>query len=131
MKEIRFSNLVSPSGDFKRLEGLDAIIDSYQKLLSIKRGTYPFDPEIGTEITKYLFDLDDDVTRELVKDEVMETLSKEDRASVLNVDVIPLENQKAAYIRVVSKVNDKKVEINFHLSPESLQFVKYRLLEDV
>ena len=112
MIEARYDKVTTPTGDFKLLKDFEAIVNSYINLLNIKRGSYPFDPEVGTEIDKYVFELDDETTYDLLREEVIRTLEQEDRAEVLSVDLAKTTDPKTILITVKAKIKDRTIRIS-------------------
>lgn len=75
--------LMDPSGDLKKITGIDVIVTGIRNLLLTSKGSYVFDPEYGVGIHRYIFDLFDERTEELIKSEITGALRRyEGRASV-------------------------------------------------
>lgn len=76
------------SGDVRPITNETAIKRSLSNLIKTKRGTRPFYPEYGSNISKYLFESDSPFARHNIKQELIETISRfEPRVSVKNISV--------------------------------------------
>lgn len=65
-----YRDVISASGDFKRISGMSALINSIRNLLLTPLGSYPFDPEYGSLLYKKIFDPADEESREEIEYEV-------------------------------------------------------------
>lgn len=54
--KIDITPSINVHGDFKEVNGKDAIINAVRNLLMCPKGTYPFDPEYGCNIHKRVFE---------------------------------------------------------------------------
>jgi len=68
-------NVIGPSGDFKTIFEIDVLLKRYLYLLSIPRGTYPFDPKFGNAIHLYLHEPADDETKEQITQDLNDIAS--------------------------------------------------------
>lgn len=62
-------------GDFEEILGIDTVIENLRRMLLTPRGTYPFDPEFGSDIYKFIFEPADLVTKEEIEYEVSSLIS--------------------------------------------------------
>jgi phage baseplate assembly protein W len=116
MESIRYYKNVGPNGDFEKLTNIDAVVDSILNLLSIPKGSYILNPEIGTEIYKYVFDFDDQVTLAQIDTEIRNTLEQEDRITVLDVQMSPSSvDPKAVQINIVFSYNNSNQPVSISL----------------
>jgi len=100
IKLVRYTENLAPNGDFLTVEDMDAIIDAIVKTLSIPRGTYIGDPEVGSELYKYLFDLSDEMTIENIKAEVEYSLDQIEDLYINAVNVLYTNDRKGVIIEI-------------------------------
>ncbi len=78
---------ISSSGDLVELEDIDALLHSIVIALTTVRGTYPFSPQFGLGIQRYIFELNDPDTANKIKIEVYNTIQKYEPRAKADVDV--------------------------------------------
>jgi len=109
------------SGDFQVLEGIDAIVIGILRILLITEGTYIFDPVFGLGLYRYIFELQDDITRTSIEDEIKSVLSKyEDRCSI-TVNVKFLKNVKGFVINLEIKYRGEKKKVSIQIDENVLR----------
>ena len=64
-------NRISGDGDIMELVDEKAVINKIITTLSIARGTYPFDPSVGCDLNRYIFDLASEINKRSIEDEVV------------------------------------------------------------
>lgn len=75
--------------DVTILKDIDAVKQSVKNLVLTAQGERPFQPLLGSNIRKLLFEPVDDFTAFDIKEEVQTTLQNfEPRAKILNIDVV-------------------------------------------
>ena len=75
-------------GDVRPVKDVDAIKGSIKNILLTKRGERPFNPEFGCDLTKYLFEPVDIITTNMIKEEIIYSLTEhEPRVKVNNITV--------------------------------------------
>jgi hypothetical protein len=100
-QDTDYKPVISASGDFTKTIGLETILNSYNTILQILTRTYFFDPPFGCDISKRVFDPTDQITLDLIKDEIENQLfGNDDRARVENIDVKFLRNKKGFTVNV-------------------------------
>lgn len=78
-----------------------AVMNSLNNIISTKKGSVPGHPEFGSDLDKYLFELINPLTVELIREEIKYAIDRwEPRVTVLNIDVI----EDADYNRLLIKV---------------------------
>ena len=83
-----YLSIIASIGDFKRIDDLNVIINSWNNILLTPRGTYLHDPEFGSDLYKYVFEPADADSVEGIKNEVIERISLyDDRALIEDVEV--------------------------------------------
>ena len=66
-----------------------SVSSSLRNILSTNKGSMPGHPEFGSGISKYLFELLDPLTSQLIKEEVIYAINRwEPRVIINNIDVI-------------------------------------------
>ncbi len=129
MIEAAYSQVETAQGDFQLLTGIETIINSYTNLLSIRRGSYPFSPDMGTDIYKYIFDFLDDYSVELIEQELKTTLQQENRAIIQSINVTMDPIFSTIYAQVtVSIINTAKYSITINLNKNLSTITGYQLV---
>ena len=83
-----YLSIIASIGDFKRIDDINVIINSWNNILLTPRGTYLHDPEFGSDLYKYVFEPADADSVEGIKNEVIERISLyDDRALIEDVEV--------------------------------------------
>ncbi len=101
--------LISSEGDFKRVNDLNVILNSWNNILLTPRQTYLHDPEYGSDLYKYLFEPPDESTVEGVKREIEDRLMiYDDRAIIENIEVFIQADGKRFDIKVFVNYQGKK-----------------------
>lgn len=77
-EHVDYSDVISPSGDFKRYEGINVLINSLRNFLLTPLKTYPFDPTYGSELYKKIFEPHTTVTQQEVKYEIKDRIKSFD-----------------------------------------------------
>jgi phage baseplate assembly protein W len=93
--DIDFIANISPTGDFQRVTDINTILNSWNNILITPKGTYPYDPEYGSDLYKLIFEPLDDETAQQIEREVVYTLQTYDnRASLEDITISYLRGQK-------------------------------------
>lgn len=113
---------ISPSGDFTKVQDIEAILSSWNNILLTPVGTYPFDSEFGSNLMNYIFEPADTGTAEMIKSEIRYKLSKyDDRATITSIQINFLNNQKGFNVDIDIVYNGEKALLSATIS-ESLYF---------
>lgn len=73
-----------------------AVIRSVKNLLSTSPFERPFNPNLGSQIDKLLFEPCTPLTASLLEDEIVRTINNfEPRASIASLDIVPYPDQNA------------------------------------
>jgi phage baseplate assembly protein W len=92
------------SGDIRPLINETAIKRSLMKLIRTKKGTRPFNPEYGCDISNYLFSYEPGFTEYNLQKEITDAINKhEPRVSVNEVDIKFEENGIELNIQYIIK----------------------------
>jgi len=93
-------------GDFKRINDLQVILNSWNNILMTPKGSYLLDPDYGSDIYKYIFEPADSKTVEGIQKETVGVLRLYDsRARIVDVSVTGLLNKKGYSIDIVAEYN--------------------------
>ena len=96
-----YDDRISSIGDFRVLKGINALVKSLKNLLLTPLGTYPFDPEYGSELYKKVFELVHSDTKEQIRFEVEDRVLQFDpRIQIENVFVEYYSNLKGFRVSV-------------------------------
>ena len=100
---------ITPSGDLQKAIDLQAILTSWNNILTTPLRTSSFDPEFGSELYKLIFDPADDITQQRIDDEVRYSLNSfDDRALITDVQIEFLSNRKGFNVSVFVKYNKQQ-----------------------
>jgi phage baseplate assembly protein W len=96
-----YISTVAPVGDFKRIEGIEVILNSWNNILITAKRSYIFDPEYGSNLYKLVFEPADNVTQEKIRQEVITTIQRyDDRATIKDVTISYLPNKKGFQVNI-------------------------------
>lgn len=77
-------SVIGPSGDLRELHGIDVLIRSITVALFTVEGTYLFNSEYGVGLYRYIFELADSKTENIIRTKVIQTINKyEPRAEAI------------------------------------------------
>lgn len=118
-KDIDMTMTIHPiKKDINKMVGEYAIINSIKNLLLTSHYERPFQPELGANIRKLLFEPLDPISAQALNTEIQNTLSNfEPRVSIISVNSIPDYKQNGFNITLTFKLINsiKPVTINFFL----------------
>ncbi len=98
---VDYNSTIAPSGDFIRVSKLQAVINSWKKVLMIPIGTYMDDPTFGSNLLRFIFKPADEETIEAIANEIEYRLNLfDDRANIDDIDIKFLSNKKGFNIKV-------------------------------
>lgn len=110
---------IEAGGDFKSIENLPVIINSWRNILLTPRRTYPDDPEYGSDLYKMIFNQLDEITVQRIEDEIYITLQKYDnRASIENIDIRYLRDGKGVSLDIYVNYKGTKDVLSLDLSKQ-------------
>jgi phage baseplate assembly protein W len=96
-----YVSVVAPVGDFKRIEGIEVILNSWNNILLTPKRSYIFDPEYGSNLYKLVFEPADAVTQQKISQEVINTIQRYDeRATIKDVQISFLPNNKGFQVNI-------------------------------
>ena len=121
---VTYISRFAPYGDFQKVSNADAIVDSIANRLSIIRGTYVYNPELGTEIHKYVFELNDEETDGSIIGEVERTLEGLQNAEVVDVVTEYSKDMHTCFVGVIVEIERKYVKkITLHVSKDYISIL--------
>jgi phage baseplate assembly protein W len=113
---------INPTGDLQKVMDLQAVLTSWNNILTTPLRTCSFDPEFGSELYKYVFDPADITTIEKIDNEVRYRLNAfDDRASITDVKIEFLPNKKGFNVTVFVKYDKQYGQVTSVIT-ESLLF---------
>lgn len=94
-----------------------AVTRSIRNLLNTQQGERLYQPDIGSNVRKLLFEPIDDITADILNSTIRDTLANyEPRAKVLNVEVIPDEGRNRYVVTVVYMLINKQDPISVNIT---------------
>jgi len=113
---------IAPYGDFFRVEDLQTILSSWNNILLTPTRTYTYDPEFGSDLYRYVFDPQDEDTRQEIRDEILYKLRRyDDRAQIVDLKIEYLTGQKGFTVSIVVDYEGQRGGVSFEID-ESLYF---------
>jgi phage baseplate assembly protein W len=67
---------MASNGDFTKITDSVSLVQDLISALSIKKGSYAFNPTLGSNLSEYIFDFSDNFTYTAIKNEIELTLAK-------------------------------------------------------
>ena len=116
---------IASTGDFNRITNLQVILNSWKNILLTPLRSVSHDPEYGSNLYKYVYDMLDQDTIESIRDEIYYRLMINDnRAIVTNVNITVLPNMKGINVNVQCKYQGEVGEMSATIDPNSLNFLE-------
>jgi hypothetical protein len=113
---------ISSKGDLYKLSAIESVINGIINQLSIKKGSYLFNPEFGESIFKYLFELSNDINLEEIT-RLVSAVIEYNRGSYQSNFKVSLDSTgKKVYINITiyKKNTNEKVTRNLIFSEGSI-----------
>jgi len=121
---VTFVSRFAPYGDFQKARNADAIADVIANRLTIIRGTYVQDPELGTEIHKYVFEHTLEDLKDLLTDEVRRTLHDIEHTEIVDVVVDFSRDYHSAIIYVIVQIEEEYMKkITLHVTKDYISLL--------
>lgn len=111
----------NPSGDFKQLEGIDAIVKGLLNLLTICSRTYLHDPEYGIGLYKYIFEPADEVTKNAIENAVNEASRRYEPRATCSSKVVFLLNKKGFRVDLSVSYKGERKKVSFTVDDSLLR----------
>lgn len=94
-----------------------AVTRSIRNLLNTQQGERLYQPDIGSNVRKLLFEPLDDTTADVLNSTIRDTLTAyEPRAKVLNISVVPDEDRNRYIVTVVYMLINKQDTISVNIT---------------
>ena len=118
-KDISLSFGINPiNSDLIDLRNESAISRSVQNLILTNRNERFFNPNLGSDINRQLFEIVSPATAKIIEDYIRDTLiNYEPRINLLDVSLIPLEDQNAYDVTIEYEI------VGVDLDPQQLTFI--------
>jgi len=116
---VDMDNKIGPSGDFNSLYDIEVLLTRFIKYISIPKGTYPFNPNVGNAIHLYIHEPQDDITRDAIIESINEALVKMNiPKSIVNFSINFYSNTPGFLIifNIIKDDDHKKINVSFDLS---------------
>jgi len=111
---------ITAKGEFKRINDLNVIINSWNNILMTPRRTYINDPEYGSDLHLLVFEPADAISVERVQTEILDRLRLyDDRASITNLEVFTFKNKKGYSIDITVEFEGEKSDISISFDDSS------------
>ena len=111
-----YTAVITPSGDFKRISGFTAILNSWNNILLTPVGSYDHDPEYGSNIHKFVFEPLDSKTSEKIKKEIKRCVSNyTNGASISRIDVKFLSGGKGFSADIFVDYEDEQGRLSINM----------------
>jgi len=123
MRLVRYTENLAAHADFQQLSDTDCIIDAILKVLSIRRGTYIADPEVGSNILDYIFKSSDEITRMYLEEEVRNAIRQVPNATLESMSLKFSPDKKSAIIQVDVATHGVKKTISFLATKEYISLL--------
>ncbi len=112
-------NLSALNQDIKLDYDEEAINNSIENILTIRKGEIPGRPEFGSTLQTFLFELMDDITFAGMEQAVYEALIEfEPRIRVTNVEFVPYHSQQIVLMKIIYTIMNSGKELVYQKSFE-------------
>lgn len=129
-KLVDYKSIIASTGDFKRIEDIEVILNSWNNILLTAKRSYVFDPEYGSNLFKMIFEPADERTQNKIIEEVIESIRRyDDRAAITDVTVEFKVNGKGFNIGIEVDYEGDTTQLNTTID-ESLYFNFFESLSD-
>ena len=96
-----YKSIISNKGDFKRIQDIHVILNSWNNIIVTPKRSYMFDPEYGSNLYKLVFEPADEKTQEQIVNEIVNVIRRyDDRAKINDVSVTFLPNRKGFNVAI-------------------------------
>ena len=111
--DINASLAVNPvTGDIAQLDNVESIRASILNILRTRKGERLFQPELGTNIHKMLFEPNTPFTAGLIKQELTSSITKQEpRVVVEKVEVEPFPDSYGVKVFILCRIKDTTEEV--------------------
>lgn len=103
-------SILSPSGDWKEIEGTETVIRRIITNLLISKGSYMFDPEYGSNIFKFVYEPADSVTYEQLRSEINRVVMDNKGSVNVTSEVLFFKNQRGFRINIIVDTDNGRIK---------------------
>lgn len=121
---VDVDSVIDSRGDLKELRDIDVIINSIVKLLSIVKGTYIFDPDMGCGLHRFLFEPADLNTLQKIREEINRNIYSYERRAKISTDVRFMANKKGFIINIVVEMGKDRRESSIMFDESVLNSIR-------
>lgn len=115
-----YTTKITGIGDYEKIASLDVLVLSIRNLLITPRGSYPFDPEYGSDLYKKVFDPADSITAAEIREEVVTRIQQYDpRIEIESVETEFFTNMKGYRLSIFIKKDSDMRLTRFEFNDES------------
>jgi len=120
-KILDYSSKISSFGDFSKIFDLDAILTSWNNILITPIGTMDHDPEFGSRLYLYLFEPEDENSRDGIQNEIIRCLSTyDDRAQISDIQINYYSNRKGFTVNILVAYGGYKANLKLTMDEDTL-----------
>lgn len=117
---VDFTSKINEKGDFTLVTDINVILNSWVNILLTPKKTYPWDPEYGSDLYRYVFEQSDSITQNAIINEVKTVLSRWDnRATIKNVSVNFFRDKRGFSVSVNVSKGDHTGQVNIVIDEQS------------
>ncbi len=111
-KDSIFTDDILSNASLEKLTGINAIVESWRNILLTPKRTYDHDPEFGSRLKQFIFDPNDEQTKEAIVEEIKTSLMTYDNRGIIKkIDITPLSNMKGYKIDINVKYKNEEKTI--------------------
>ena len=116
-----YQSTISASGDFSKLFDMDAILVSWNNILTTPKGSMNHDPLFGSNLYKFIFEPCDDLTKEAIQNEISSCLlTYDDRATISSLTIDYYTNNKGFTVSMIVNYNGNKSKLSLSMDETTL-----------
>lgn len=123
---VRITEDLVSTYDFRKISEFDVLVDAIVKAIYIKKGTYICDPEVGSLIRQYVFELADQVSLDLIKNEVEQIVRQIPQLRLHNISVLrDAKDPKSVIIEILVQYQELKREVSIRVGEKAVGVIKH------
>ena len=106
---------ITANGDLLELRNIDSIVRGITKILSINEGSYFYNPTFGAALYKHIFELGDDVSRQIIDREVYNQLKDYAPGIITEISSTFINNDNIKGFRITINIKYQGDERSFNV----------------
>ena len=112
--DFNYYKVIGADGDFIKKYGIYREIDTLINVLKTRKGSYPGDPEFGSNLHLYQFDEVDEITRYNIENEIRDIVATYlKNVRLLNIDITPYKDLHGFQIEILLQYGEEKENVVF------------------